>query len=67
VQERRLRSLAQRLERLVLKLSDVLMADLVRSGSGRSPLALAAAVGPVFNEAFDFDVSRVWIPPRFLS
>jgi hypothetical protein len=60
VQERRLRSLAQRIERLVLKLSDVLMADLVRSGSGRSPLALAAAVGPVFNEAFDFDaLSRI--------
>ena len=60
VQERRLRALAQRIERLVLRLSDVLMANFVRSDSGRSPSALAVAVGPVFSDVFDFDaMSRI--------
>ena len=54
VQERRLHGLAARIERLVLKLSDVLVADFARSESGRSAAALAAAVGPVFVNEFDF-------------
>lgn len=54
VQERRLQGLAERVERLVLKLSDVLVADFARSESGRSPAALAAAMGPVFATEFDF-------------
>jgi hypothetical protein len=54
VQERRLHGLTARIERLVLKLSDVLVADFARSESGRSATALAAAVGPVFANEFDF-------------
>jgi ferredoxin len=54
VQERRLHGLAERIERLVLKLSDVMVADFARSESGRSPAALAAAMGPVFAGEFDF-------------
>lgn len=54
VQEQKLGGLVERIESLVLKLTDVLMADHVRSEAGRAPDALAAAVGPGFATMFDF-------------
>ncbi len=43
------------LDRLVLKLSDILKADYQRSDAGRSAKHLQAAVGTGFGNAFDFD------------
>ncbi|MBI5113599.1 MAG: ferredoxin [Rhodovulum sp.] len=54
VQERKLAGLAERVETLVLKLADVLLADHARSEAGRAPDALAAAVGPGLSTLFDF-------------
>ncbi len=42
------------LERLALKLSDILRADFERSAAGRSAKSLQSAVGTGFGEAFDF-------------
>ena len=44
------------LDRLVLKLSDILRADHERSAEGRSAEHLQAAVGTGFGDAFDFSV-----------
>jgi len=43
------------LDRLVLKLSDILKADFERSEAGRSAKHLKASVGSGFGDAFDFD------------
>ncbi|MDD5336696.1 MAG: hypothetical protein PHS32_23405 [Rhodoferax sp.] len=43
------------LDRLVLKLSDILKADYQRSDAGRSAKHLQAAVGTGFGDAFDFN------------
>lgn len=43
------------IDRLVLKLSDILKADYERSAAGRSAKNLHAAVGVGFGNAFDFD------------
>jgi hypothetical protein len=62
-QDAKLRQLRDKVERLSLKLTDILKADLIRSEAGRSAAALEAAVGPVFAEAFDFDaMSRILAP-----
>ncbi|MFD2182515.1 ferredoxin [Rhodoplanes azumiensis] len=53
-QERKLAGLAERVEGIILKLTDILAADLARSEAGRAPDALAAAVGPGFSALFDF-------------
>ncbi|MFL9826041.1 ferredoxin [Rhodoplanes sp. SY1] len=53
-QEQKLAGLAERVEGIILKLTDILAADLARSEAGRAPDALAAAVGPGFSELFDF-------------
>ena len=48
------------LDRLVLKLSDILKADFARSEAGRSANHLKDTVGTGFNDAFDFDaMSRI--------
>ncbi len=43
------------IDRLVLKLSDILKADYERSDAGRSAKHLQASVGTGFGDAFDFD------------
>lgn len=48
-------SLRKDIDRLVLKLSDILKADYERSAAGRSAKNLHAAVGSGFGNAFDFD------------
>lgn len=63
-QGKKLASLSARVERLSLKLSEVLVSDFVRSEAGRAPNALAASVGTVFEDEFDFAaMSRIVTPP----
>jgi hypothetical protein len=45
----------QRIEHLVLKLSDILRADYMKSEQARSPDTLRSSVGTAFDEAFDFE------------
>ncbi|MBM4221969.1 MAG: hypothetical protein FJ170_08485, partial [Gammaproteobacteria bacterium] len=45
----------EEIERLALKLSDILKADFLRSDSGTSARALKASVGTVHDELFDFE------------
>jgi hypothetical protein len=44
----------EELKRLIVKLSDILQADFVRSGAGTSAARLKAAVGTGMEEVFDF-------------
>jgi len=55
VQARKARSLREDIDRLVLKLSDILKADFSRSAAGRSSENLRASVGPAHEQAFDFE------------
>jgi ADP-ribose pyrophosphatase YjhB (NUDIX family) len=55
VQARKARSLREEIDRLVLKLSDILKADFARSAAGRSSEQLRASVGRAHEQAFDFD------------
>jgi hypothetical protein len=55
VQQQKARKFRKDLDRLVLKLSDILKADFERSEAGRSAAHLKAAVGTGFGAAFDFE------------
>jgi ferredoxin len=55
VQKQKAEAFSKKLDRLVLKLSDILKADFERSEAGRSAKQLKAAVGTGFSDAFDFD------------
>jgi len=55
VQDRKARRFREETSRLVLRLTDILRADFVRSEAGCSPASLKAAVGTVHAPAFDFD------------
>ncbi len=55
VQKQKAAEFRKDLDRLVLKLSDILKADFERSEAGRSAKHLKAAVGTGFGDAFDFD------------
>jgi len=55
LQQRKAESFEQEIRRLVIKLSEILQADFLRSDAGRSAPRLRAAVGAVMEEAFDFD------------
>lgn len=60
VQRQKAQGFRKNLDRLALKLSDILKADHERSAAGRSAKNLQAAVGIGFDGAFDFDaMSRV--------
>jgi hypothetical protein len=60
VQAAKTRAFKAEIERLILKLGEVLRADFVRSDAGRSAESLRAAVGTVHADDFDFDAfSRV--------
>jgi hypothetical protein len=54
-QQRKAHELRLRVERLVLRLSDILKADDERSLEARSAAHLASSIGPGFGGAFDFD------------
>ncbi|MDH3288126.1 MAG: hypothetical protein OEP48_10445 [Betaproteobacteria bacterium] len=55
VQARKARSLREEIDRLVLKLSDILSADFARSAAGISSKNLRSSIGPAHEQAFDFD------------
>ena len=55
VQKQKAEGFRKELDRVVLKLSDILKADYERSEAGRSAKHLKAAVGSGFGDAFDFD------------
>jgi len=55
VQKQKCEGFRKDLDRLVLRLSDILKADYERSEAGRSAKHLKAAVGSGFGDAFDFD------------
>ncbi len=55
MQRRKARAARADIDRLVLRLSDILKADLVRSEAGRSAASLKAAFGAAHEHAFDFD------------
>ena len=60
VQKQKAKAFRKDLDRLLLKLSDILKADHERSEAGRSAKHLKAAVGSGFGDAFDFDaMSRI--------
>lgn len=55
VQKRKAEGFRKDLDRLVLKLSDILRADFERSEAGRSATHLKASIGSGYDDAFDFD------------
>ncbi len=55
VQARKARSLREEIDRLVLKLSDILSADFARSAAGRSSEHLRSSIGPAHEQVFDFE------------
>lgn len=55
VQEAKTRRLHARVSRMILKLSDILRADYVRSEAGRNPASLRIAVGAGNDDLFDFE------------
>jgi hypothetical protein len=60
VQARKVRALHHHLDRLVLKLSEILRADVERATERRDPAHLKASVSKGFSDAFDFTaMSRV--------
>jgi len=60
VQKQKIEKFRKNIDRLVLKLSDILKADYERSDAGRSAKHLQATVGSGFDDAFDFDaMSRI--------
>lgn len=52
---RKARDFRADVDRLVLRLTEILRADFVRSDAGRSPAALRASIGSSFEPMFDFD------------
>jgi hypothetical protein len=54
LQQHKAKRFDEELKRLIVKLSDILQADFVRSGAGTSAARLKAAVGTGMEEVFDF-------------
>ncbi len=60
VQQERSRRALEEIDELVLKLSDILKADFLKSEEARAPKSLEGSVGTRFEDAFDFEVmSRI--------
>jgi ferredoxin len=58
----RAKAFRKRVDGLILKLSDILKADFIKSDKARSPEILKSAVGDTFETDFDFDaMSRVLV------
>jgi hypothetical protein len=55
LQQRKAESFEQEIRRLIIKLSEILQTDFLRSDAGRSAPRLKAAVGAAMEDAFDFD------------
>ncbi len=54
--DRKAKAFCADLDKLMMKLSDILSAEFVQSKEGQSAERLRASVGPVHQSAFDFDV-----------
>jgi len=62
IHESKAKAFRKRVDSLILKLSDILKADYVKSNKARSPEILKSAVGDTFDTDFDFDaMSRVLV------
>jgi hypothetical protein len=60
VQEKKAQGFRDTVDRLIVKLSDVLKADFMRSREGRSPENLKRSVGTAYESSFDFEaMSRI--------
>ncbi len=60
VEAKKARKFLARLDRLILKLSDILKADFMKSEEGHAPDFLQRSVGTAFEAAFDFEaMSRI--------
>ncbi len=60
VEAKKARRFLARLDRLILKLSDVLKADFMKSEEGHAPDFLQRSIGTAFEAAFDFEtMSRI--------
>src|SRR5947207_1841104 len=55
-QQRKARDFLNTVERLIVRLSDILRAAFIHSEAGQRPDALRAALGGAHRRAFDFDV-----------
>ena len=55
LQQKKARRFRHNIDRLMLKLADILRVDFLRSSAGRSAQSLEASVGTSYNDAFDFD------------
>ena len=53
--ERKAAAFRKNIDRLTLKLNEILRADRARSEAGRAPESLKASVGSAYEDAFDFD------------
>ncbi len=63
VQQKKAAAFRGNVDRLILKLGDILRADLARSAAGRSPASLKASVGGIHGEAFDFEAMSRFLAP----
>lgn len=62
IHESKAKAFRKRVDSLILKLSDILKADYVKSDKARSPEILKSAVGDTFDTDFDFEaMSRVLV------
>ena len=60
VEAKKARKFLAKLDRLALKLSDILKADFMKSAEGRAPEILQRSVGTAFEATFDFEaMSRI--------
>ncbi len=55
LQEKKARRFRQHIDRLMLKLADILRVDFLRSSAGRSAQSLEGSVGTSYHDAFDFE------------
>jgi len=55
LQEKKARRFRHDIDRLLLKLADILRVDFLRSKAGRSAQSLEVSVGTSYNDAFDFE------------
>jgi len=55
VQRKKAAAFRKNIDRLILKLNEILRADLARSSAARLPASLKTSVGAAYEDAFDFD------------
>jgi len=63
VQQGKAEAFRKNIDRLILKLDEILRADLARSQAGRSAASLKASIGTVHHDAFDFEAMSGFLAP----